>query len=177
MYGIDLKADVIKKCADIALKLGYGGLEFSCGNINTVNADIRPDLVVSLHACDIATDIVLDNSTRWQAGIILSSPCCQHEIYGQITKENLGMFAPYPILSQKLCALMTDALRCQWLDAKGYDTSAIEFIDPDETPKNVLIKAVRRKTADSDEKRKIKEERYLEKCRKYGIDPYLAKKL
>ena len=179
MYGMDLKADVIEQCTAVAKALGYNGLHFLCGNINELDVPSSSDMVISLHACDIATDIVLENSVRWKAKVILSSPCCQHELYGQLRKadEKEELFGDYPILTQKFCALMTDALRCHWLEIKGYDVTVIEFIDPEETPKNILIKAIRQKKQKSVEKIQKQTEEYLQICRKYGIDPYLRKKL
>ncbi|MBO4265084.1 MAG: methyltransferase [Clostridia bacterium] len=177
MHGIDLKEDMMTECAAFAKELGYDGLHFSCGNINEVTVTRAPDMVISLHACDVATDIVLSNSQKWGSKIILSSPCCQHEIYSQIDKSAMTLLGKYPILNQKFCAILTDALRCLWLEIMGYDVEAIEFIDPDETPKNVLIRAIDRKTPISCEKQKSLENKYREICRSYGISPTLSKNL
>ncbi len=150
MTGIDLKPDVIAYCSDVANDLGFDGLDFICGNINEYTPDVRPSLVISLHACDIATDIVLTSAADWQADVILSTPCCHHELNHSINCETLSFITDYSMLRQKLCDAATDALRLKRLEAAGYTTAALELIDPDETPKNIMLRAVRKKNFDPD---------------------------
>ena len=131
---------------------GLRSLSFSCGDINAYEppAGEIPDLVLSLHACDIATDIVLKNAVRFGAKAVLSTPCCHHELNGAIDCTALSFITDYSMLRQKLCDAATDALRLKRLEARGYSTAALELIDPDETPKNVMLRAVRKKNFDPD---------------------------
>ena len=156
MYGVDLKKDVIEFCSGLAERLGFEGMTFECGDVLNFNAVDRPDLVISLHACDIATDYVLAYAIRHKAGLILSTPCCHHEVFNQLSfpKNNtlkpekdvsvpdLSFLADNSILKSKLSDALTDSLRCLMLEAEGYKTEAVELIDPEETPKNVMIRAV-----------------------------------
>ncbi len=148
MTGIDLKPDVIAYCSEVARDLGFDGLEFICGDIKEYKTDKKPSLVISLHACDIATDIVLTSAADWQADVILSTPCCHHELNHSISCEALSFITDYSMLRQKLCDAATDALRLKRLEAAGYTTAALELIDPDETPKNIMLRAVRKKGFD-----------------------------
>lgn len=148
MTGVDLKADVVKSCSEAARGLGFDTLEFVCADIREYVSEIKPSLVISLHACDVATDIVLEKAAEWQADVILSTPCCHHELNGAISCEALSFITDYSMLRQKLCDAATDALRLKRLEAKGYTTVALELIDPDETPKNIMLRAVRRKGFD-----------------------------
>ena len=148
MTGIDLKPDVISYCSEVARDLGFDGLEFICGDIKEYTPDKKPSLVISLHACDIATDIVLTSAAEWQADVILSTPCCHHELNHSINCEELSFITDYSMLRQKLCDAATDALRLKRLEAAGYTTAALELIDPDETPKNIMLRAVRKKNFD-----------------------------
>ena len=145
MTGVDLKADVIEYCASVALRLGFDGLEFVCGDITKYDSEERPNLVISLHACDTATDMVLEKAAEWGADVILSTPCCHHELNHKLNCPQLEFIGKYSMLRQKLCDAATDAMRLSLLEAKGYDTEALELIDPDETPKNILLRAVRKK--------------------------------
>ena len=145
MTGVDLKSDVIEHCSDVARRLGFEGLEFLCGDIRTYEPEVRPALVISLHACDIATDFVLTKAADWQSDVILSTPCCHHEMNHTIACEALSFITDYSMLRQKLCDAATDALRLCRLEAQGYATTALELIDPDETPKNIMLRAVRKK--------------------------------
>ncbi len=160
MTGIDLKSDVIEYCSAVAKRVGFDGLEFVCGNINDYQTDALPSLVISLHACDIATDIVLEKAAQWRADVILSTPCCHHELNHSIDCEELSFITDYSMLRQKLCDAATDALRLKRLEAKGYITAALELIDPDETPKNIMLRALRKKNFDesSDAAKKAYEE-------------------
>ena len=145
MICADLKKSVIEYCASVASKLGYKGMRFECTDINEMTSEVEPDLVISLHACDTATDIVLDFAVRNRAKVILSTPCCQHEMFNIMDCPDLAFISDYSILKQKIASAATDALRLAKLEAYGYKTDAIELIDPEETPKNVLLRGVRRK--------------------------------
>ncbi len=149
MTGVDLKADVIEYCSSVAKELDFGGLEFICGDINLYNTDLLPDLVISLHACDIATDIVLNKAVEWGTKVILSTPCCHHELNHKINCEALSFIAEYSMLRQKLCDAATDALRLKLLEANGYSCDALELIDPEETPKNIMLRAIRKNNKNS----------------------------
>lgn len=144
MLGVDLKADVIDFCNDVARRCGFDGMTFLCGDIREIDYLSAPDLVISLHACDIATDIVLDHAAESGAKVILSTPCCQRELSTKLNCPALAFIADYPILKSKFCAIATDALRLKKLEAQGYEVRATELTDPDDTPKNVLLMAIRR---------------------------------
>ena len=163
MTGVDLKPDVIEHCNKVATDLGFEGLSFLCGDISLFEPKEKPDLVISLHACDVATDLVLTRAAAWETDVILSTPCCHHELNHSIDCAPLSFITDYSMLRQKLCDAATDALRLCRLEAEGYTTVALELIDPDETPKNVMLRAVRNKRfkKDSPEAQK-KLARYLE---------------
>ena len=155
MTGVDLKPDVIEDCSKIARKLGFDGLEFICGDINDYTPDKTPSLVISLHACDIATDIVLTKAAEWKTDVILSTPCCHHELNHSISCPELEFITKHSMLRQKLCDAATDALRLLRLESQGYTTTTIELIDPNETPKNVMLRAIKRKNFDENSKEAI----------------------
>ena len=142
MTGVDLKPDVIEYCNSAAKKLGFNGLRFICGDIMKFEPDTLPSLVLSLHACDTATDLVLNKAAGWQAKVILSTPCCHHELNHSINCPDLAFVTEHSMLRQKLCDAATDALRLKKLEAEGYAVSAVELVDPDDTPKNILLRAV-----------------------------------
>ena len=144
MTGVDLKQDVIEYCSSVAIRLGFEGLDFVCGDITQYDCGVRPHLVISLHACDTATDIVLEKAAEWGAKVILSTPCCHHELNHKLNCPELEFIAKYSMLRQKLCDAATDAMRLSLLEAKGYDTDALELIDPDETPKNIMLRAIKK---------------------------------
>ncbi|MBQ3126199.1 MAG: SAM-dependent methyltransferase [Clostridia bacterium] len=144
MVGVDLKPDVVEFCSTTAARLGFGGLRFVCGDIAKFDEPIEPDLVVSLHACDTATDLVLDRAIRWGAKVILSTPCCHHELNHTLNCPTLDFIARHSMLRQRFCEAATDALRLTRLEAAGYSATALEFIDPEDTPKNILLRAVKR---------------------------------
>lgn len=140
--GLDLKEDVIRHCNELAVKYGYDKLEFLCGDIAYYDGCSHVDMVVTLHACDTATDYALAKAVGWGAKVILSVPCCQHELNKQMKNDLLSPVLHYGILKERMAALMTDGLRAQILEANGYRTQILEFIDMAHTPKNLLIRAV-----------------------------------
>lgn len=174
---VDLKADVIAFCTDIAQKLGYEGLHFTAGDIREFPVRRQPDLTVSLHACDIATDIVLAKGIDSRSRVILSTPCCHHEMMHQLKPrgENTDLLLEHSILKQKFADAATDALRCMVLQIHGYHVAAMELIDPEETPKNVLIRAVKGANADAQQQEKLLRQ-YRQFCQMLDIRPYLAEK-
>ncbi len=143
LYGADLKRDVINWCDGLARELGYSGMHFEVGDISRIVPEEKPDMVISLHACDIATDIVLDTAMRLEADIILSTPCCHRYLNGKVTAPQLKFITEYPHISGKLCEAITDSIRLARLRAGGYSVMALELTDPENTPKNTLIKAVK----------------------------------
>ncbi len=142
--GLDLKTDVIKHCNELAKQLGYDNLRFDHGDISTYEGATEVDMVVSLHACDKATDYALEKAVKWGAKVILAVPCCQHELNGQMQSELLQPILKYGLIKERMAALITDALRANLLEQQGYETQILEFIDMEHTPKNLLIRAVKR---------------------------------
>lgn len=142
--GLDLKKDVITRCSQLAQKYGYDRLEFLCGDIATYTGAAAVDMVVTLHACDTATDYALYKAVCWGASVVLSVPCCQHEWNQQMECEALEPFVRYGIIRERMSALMTDAFRANVMEACGYKTQLLEFIDMEHTPKNILLRAVKR---------------------------------
>lgn len=151
MLGIDLKRDVIDFCQATANELSFFGMRFIVDDVRNTPADIAPDMVISLHACDVATDVVLYHAVRLSAKVILSTPCCHKELSDKIDSQSLAFVTKYPKLRGKLCEAITDALRLELLASHGYEVSATELTDPDDTPKNTLLRAY--KTSSFDEKR------------------------
>lgn len=142
--GLDLKKDVIESCQALADKFGYGGLKFLVGDISAYEGTEQVDMVVTLHACDTATDYALAKAVGWNAKVILSVPCCQHELNRQIQCPELAPVLKYGIIKERMAALMTDAIRANLLENQGYDTQLLEFIELENTPKNLLIRAVKK---------------------------------
>ena len=177
MVGIDRKTDVIEYCNKTAKELGYTGLSFVAGDINDFAPDETPSLVISLHACDIATDIVLANAVKWNSKIILSTPCCHHEMFNQISCESLSFIEQYSLLKQKLCDSATDALRAKRLECEGYDVNVVELIDMSETPKNIMISATKKSSSVSESERQQLLKEYKDACSFLNVSPYLDKLL
>ena len=144
IIGLDLKADVIAKCSRLAESYGYEKLHFYQGDIADYEGVRAVDMVVTLHACDTATDFALAKAVEWGAEVILSVPCCQHELNRQIKNEMLAPVLKYGILKERMSALLTDGIRAQLLEEQGYDAQILEFIDMEHTPKNLLIRAVKK---------------------------------
>lgn len=144
MTGLDLKADVIEKCSAAALKYSYDGLRFKTGDIVDYDAVGGTDLVISLHACDTATDFALMNAILWGAEMIFAVPCCQHELNMQLKSESLRLLTRYGLVKERFAALLTDSIRANLLECAGYRTQVVEFVDILHTPKNVMLRAVKK---------------------------------
>ena len=144
MLGIDLKRDCINWCQSLATSLGYNGMTFVTDDVRNTPEGVVPDMVISLHACDIATDIVINKAAELGAGVILSTPCCHRHINDKISSPELDFVTGYPHLRNKLGDVLTDAIRVARLESYGYSVAALELVDPDDTPKNTLIKAIKK---------------------------------
>ncbi len=142
--GLDLKTDVIHNCNRLAQSYGYDRLQFVQGDIKNFTGSDQVDMVVTLHACDTATDYAIEKAVGWGAKVIFTVPCCQHEVNGQIQNKLLHPVLKYGLLKERLSAILTDAIRANLLEEAGYDTQVLEFIEMEHTPKNILIRAVRR---------------------------------
>ena len=173
IIGLDLKKDVVSFCNRVASRLGYEKLKFQQGDIKDFAAEGAGDLVVSLHACDTATDFALDRAVKWGAKVILAVPCCQHELFGQLEQAQQKPLLEHGILKERAAALLTDAARAKLLEMVGYQVSVMEFIDMEHTPKNLLIRAFR--TTGQPQKQL---EREYHSFREYwGISPTLERLL
>jgi len=169
--GLDLKQEVIEHCNELSKKYGYGGLHFLKGDIVDYEGVDSVDMVVTLHACDTATDYALYKAINWRAKVILSVPCCQHELNKQIQNEVLKPVLSYGILKERMAALVTDGLRAEYLKQNGYDTQILEFIDMEHTPKNLLIRGV--KMGDAKDNREV-----IQACEEFlGVKPKLGELL
>lgn len=174
--GLDLKEDVVAHCNLLAQQYGYDRLQFLHGDIADYEGVDQIDMVVTLHACDTATDYALEKAVRWNAKVILSVPCCQHEVNKQIHSEDLSAVLKYGIIKERMSALITDAIRADLLESQGYETNILEFIDMEHTPKNLLIRAVKR-TGRSERKAEHAREEVVSLTRKLQIEPTLQRLL
>ena len=172
IVGLDLKDDVIEACSSLAARSGAEGLRFQQGDIGSFDAREKVDLVVSLHACDTATDEALAQAVRWQADVILAVPCCQKEAYRQIRSPLLAPLLRHGLAKERLAALVTDTLRAQLLELQGYRTQLVEFVPLEHTAKNVLIRAVKGAPAGAEVRRAYEELRDA-----LGLDPALERLL
>lgn len=169
IIGLDLKQDVIEACSRLAEELKWDKLSFSVGDISNFEGYTDIDMVVTLHACDTATDAALIKAIDWGASVILSVPCCQHELFNQLTQPLLKPLLKHGILKERFASLVTDAVRANLLELAGYRTQLLEFIDLEHTPKNILIRAVKGRQVDKD---KLMKE--YESFRAFmGISPFM----
>ena len=157
--GLDLKAAVIGRCNAAAEKYGYDKLHFELGDINGYTPDGPVDMVITLHACDTATDYALYNAVTWDVKLILSVPCCQHEVNAQMQAERLSLFTRYGLIQERMAALLTDAARADLLTYRGYSTQVVEFIDMAHTPKNILLRARKANLPESARRKALEEVR------------------
>lgn len=171
MTGLDLKEDVIKNCNAAAARYGYRELHFELGNIHGYSCETPVDIVMTLHACDTATDYALYNAVQWNAGLILSVPCCQHELNQQMHTDTFSAMTRYGIIKERMAALMTDAIRANLLTCVGYDTSILEFVDLSHTPKNLLIRAVKSGVSDKKKEKAMEEVQNL--MNEFSVRPML----
>lgn len=172
MIGLDLKKDVIDFCNNLANNLDYSELRFEKGDISSFNQFENVDMVITLHACDTATDDALVKAVHWGAEVIMSVPCCQHELFNKVQNDTMIPMLKHGIIKEKLSSLITDSIRGNILEILGYDTQLLEFIDMEHTPKNILIRAVKNNKF---EKKKVKE--YIEFKRFWNIEPYIEKEM
>ncbi len=175
LIGIDLKQDVIHSCQELAKTLGYQeDLCFIHEDIEHYQAQEEIDLVVSLHACDTATDAALEKAIRWQSKVILSVPCCQHELSQQIQQDLLRPLLKHGILKERFAALTTDAVRAQLLEVLGYHAQILEFIDVEHTPKNLLIRAIKKTVLDGHQR--LAWQNYLKFKQLLNLSPSLERR-
>ena len=175
MIGLDLKEDVIKKCNDIAKRYKYDNLHFELGDINGFKYNNKVDMVITLHACDTATDYALYNAIKWNSKMIFSVPCCQHEFNKQMKSDEFSILTKYGIIQERMAALMTDSVRANLLEAMGYKTQLLEFIDIAHSPKNILIRASKSKISLDKKKEALDEINRLNK--EFNFSPTLYKLL
>jgi SAM-dependent methyltransferase len=172
IFGLDLKRDVIESCARLAGRLGWDKLHFAVGDISQYRESSQVDMVVTLHACDTATDAALLQAIGWESRVILSVPCCQHELFGQIDQPLLKPLLKHGLLKERFSALVTDAVRAQLLELAGYRTQFLEFVEIENTPKNLLIRAVRADRSPPSEAQLAEYERMRDFL---NISPYMEK--
>ncbi|GAA0085773.1 SAM-dependent methyltransferase [Clostridium sp. CTA-7] len=171
MIGLDLKEDVIKKCNDIAKRYNYENLHFELGDINGYKYENNVDMVITLHACNTATDYALYNAIKWNAKMIFSVPCCQHEFNHQMEATSLSILTKYGIIQERVAALMTDAVRGNLLEVAGYKTQLLEFIDIAHSPKNILIRASKANISKENKEKSLNEVHSLMK--EFNFNPTL----
>ncbi len=171
MIGLDLKEDVIKKCNDIAKRYNYENLHFELGDINGFKYNNKVDMVITLHACDTATDYALYNAIKWNSKMIFSVPCCQHEFNSQMKANELSILTKYGIVQERVAALMTDSVRANLLDCMGYKTQLLEFIDIAHSPKNILIRASKNNISKEKKEKSLNEVNNL--IRTFNFNPTL----
>ena len=145
VIGLDLKEKVIEDCNALAVRYGYDNLKFITGDVSTYTGEGNVDMVVTLHACDTATDYAIEKAVKWGAKVIFTVPCCQHEVNKQIENEQLKPLLKYGLIKERMSALITDAIRANILEEQGYQVQVMEFIDMEHTPKNILIRAIKEK--------------------------------
>lgn len=174
--GLDLKADVIKNCSRLAHAYGYENLHFLMGDVADYQSEDDIDMMVTLHACDTATDYALQRAVQWGAKVILSVPCCQHELNEQLSAKTMEPLFRYGLIKERMAALITDALRAEILTACGYKVQVLEFIDMEHTPKNLLIRAVKKTNPDKEECRRARI-RCEELAGQLGVRPKLMELL
>ena len=172
MIGLDLKKDVIANCQKLSEQYGYKDLVFLEGDIASYDGVDSVDMVVSLHACDTATDYALEKAVIWGAKVILSVPCCHHELNKNVSCDTLSNVFQYGVIKERTTALFTDALRAGVLELRGYQTQILEFIDMEHTPKNLLIRAVKNKEEDTKSEQKRQE--YEAMVQLLGYEPLLG---
>ncbi len=178
IVGLDLKTDVIAHCNRLSQKFGYDKLSFEQGDIKDYTGVNQVDMVVTLHACNTATDIALSKAVNWGASIILSVPCCQHELNGQIQCEELQPILKYGLIKERIASLVTDGLRAEYLESEGYDTQILEFIDMEHTPKNILIRGIKREKDVKNKQIKEKSLQGIMDCKELlNVDPMLGRLL
>ncbi len=178
IIGLDLKKQVIQDCNKLAVRYGYDKLTFLEGDIASYEGVSQVDMVVTLHACDTATDYALHKAVLWDADVILSVPCCQHELNSQISNDILKPLFRYGLIQERIAALATDALRAELLEIVGYKTQILEFIDMEHTPKNILIRAVKKHNKNRNDSVISAKLSSYEECRKFlGVEPTLYKLL
>ena len=171
MIGLDLKEDVIKKCNDIAKRYNYENLHFELGDINGFKYNNKVDMVITLHACDTATDYALYNAIKWNSKMIFSVPCCQHEFNSQMKANELSILTKYGMVQERVAALMTDSVRANLLECVGYKTQLLEFIDIAHSPKNILIRASKNNISKEKKEKSLNEVNNL--IRTFNFNPTL----
>jgi len=174
VIGLDLKEDVIRHCNGLAERLRYDELQFRVGDISNFTELEQVDMVVTLHACDTATDAALEKAVRWGADVILSVPCCQHELFTQVDSAVLTPMLEHGIIKERFSALATDAIRAKLLELLGYKTQILEFIDLEHTPKNLLIRAVKQSNIPA---RRNLAQAYITLREFLGVQPYFERAL